>query len=74
MARPEITGKGTPLADDVIWGVDGEDGIAAFLGLSPRRTYYLIGTKKIPTKKIGHRTIVASRAELRRLFSGGGDA
>jgi hypothetical protein len=58
------------LADDLIWGVDGPDGIAAFLGIHPRRCYYLIDRQAIPVRKIGHRTIIASRSELRRLFGG----
>jgi hypothetical protein len=57
------------LADDLLWGVDGPDGIAAELGIPVRRAYYLIGIGKIPVRKIGHRTIAASRAELRRLFA-----
>jgi hypothetical protein len=58
------------LADDLLWGVDGPNGIAAFLGINPRRCYYLIDRQVIPVRKIGHRTITASRAELRRLFAG----
>ena len=58
------------LADDLIWGVDGDDGIAAFLGLEPQQVYYLIAKKKLRgIRKMGHRTIVASRSELRRQFS-----
>jgi hypothetical protein len=56
------------LSSDLIWGVDGPDGIAAFLGIDPVRAYYLIQRGKIPTRKLGHRTITASRAELRRFF------
>jgi hypothetical protein len=58
------------LADDLLWGVEGAGGIAEFLGISSRKTYYLIETGKIPVRKIGHRTITASREELRRLFQG----
>jgi hypothetical protein len=57
------------LSDDLIWGVAGEDGIAAFLNLSVGKTYYLIGKGELPVRKFGHRTIVASRRELRRLFT-----
>jgi hypothetical protein len=31
------------LADDLLWGVDGKDGMAAFLNIKPSRAYYLIG-------------------------------
>jgi hypothetical protein len=57
------------LSDDLIWGVDGDKGIAAELKIPPRKAYYLIGRGKIPVRKIGARTIVASRAELRRAFT-----
>ena len=53
------------LKDDLIWGVDGPDGIAAFLGLPERKCYYLISRGKIPVTKVGRRTIVASRTRLR---------
>jgi len=36
------------LADDILWGVDGPNGIAAFLGISARRCYYLIESGAIP--------------------------
>jgi hypothetical protein len=57
------------LAADLLWGVDGKDGIAAFIGVDVRKCYYLISRGEIPTKKLGHRTITASRRELRRLFA-----
>jgi len=56
------------LADDIIWGVGGEHGIAAELNVPAPKAYYLIAKGVIPTKKLGHRTITASRSELRRLF------
>ena len=56
------------LADDLIWGVEGENGITAEIGRTPAQTYYLISKNKLPVKKLGHRTIIASRKELRRLF------
>jgi hypothetical protein len=56
------------LADDILWGVDGPNGIVAFLGISARRCYYLIESGAIPVNKLGHRMIVGSRSELRRLF------
>ena len=40
-------------------------------GLPARKVYYLVDLKKIPVRKIGHRTICASRAELRRVFAPG---
>ena len=52
--------------DDLIWGVNGKRGIAAELGLSPAQVYYLIARGKLPVRKLGHRTIAASRTELRR--------
>jgi Helix-turn-helix domain len=55
-----------PLATDLLWGVDE---IARFIGVPLRKAYYLIDAGKIPVTKHGHRTIVASRNELRRLFA-----
>jgi hypothetical protein len=55
-----------PLSDDLLWGVAA---IADFIGVSPRKCYWLIDAGKIPITKHGHRTIVASRAELRRVFA-----
>jgi hypothetical protein len=55
------------LAEDVIWGVGGENGIDAELGIPESRAYYLIGRGKIPVTRLGHRTILASRKQLRRL-------
>jgi hypothetical protein len=60
----------TTVANDTIWGVSGKDGIAAYIGRKPSQAYYLIEKNKLPVKKHGHRTITASRAQLRRLFSG----
>jgi hypothetical protein len=57
------------LASDLLWGVDGPDGIAAYLGIDARRCYYLIETGRLPIRKLGRRTITASRAELRRHFA-----
>jgi hypothetical protein len=55
------------IADDIVWGVDGEDGIAAELGIPKERAYYLIAQGRIPVTRLGHRTIIASRKQLRRL-------
>jgi hypothetical protein len=48
-------------ADDLIWGVDGEHGIAAVLKLRPSQVYYLIRRGRLPVRKFGHRTICANR-------------
>lgn len=62
--------KEDTLADDVIWGVGGPNGIAAFLNIKPSRAYYLISLKAIPVKKVSHRLITASRRELREWLRG----
>jgi excisionase family DNA binding protein len=64
------------LGDDLIWGISGNDGIAAYLGLSDRRTYYLVERGKLPVHRLGPKTIVASKSELRARLSArtrGGD-
>jgi hypothetical protein len=67
--------KRTPtLAQDLLWGVTGENGIAAFLGIKPSQAYRLISEGKLPIRRHGHRTISASRSELRRAFLGEIDA
>jgi hypothetical protein len=53
------------LPDDLIWGVRGKDGIAAFLRISEAKAYYLISINALPVKKLGRRTITARRSELR---------
>ena len=60
------------LAADLIWGVDGPNGIAAFIGVPARKVYYMIETGRLPIRKFGRRTITASRAELRRHFASEG--
>jgi excisionase family DNA binding protein len=75
MDRLEIA-KQDRLADDLIWGISGNDGIAAYLGLSERRTYYLVERGKLPVHRLGPKTIVASKSELRARLSArtrGGD-
>ena len=57
------------LASDIIWGVDGKNGIAKFLNVPPAKAYYLIRKRAIPIRRHGHRTISASRTELRRVFT-----
>jgi hypothetical protein len=59
------------LSDDLVWGVSGNDGIAAFIGVSERKARYLIERNALPIKQFG-RTIVASKTELRRIFAAGG--
>jgi hypothetical protein len=58
------------LADDLIWGIRGKRGIAAELGLPPGRVYYLVSRGAIPVRKLGHKSIVASRSELRAFLRG----
>lgn len=53
---------------DIIWGVKGDSGIAAFLKTTERKVYYLIERGVIPVTKLGPKTIIASRSQLRRLF------
>lgn len=62
--------KEPAIADDVIWGVDGDNGIAAALGIPVPKAYYLIARGKIPVRRLGHRTITASRRELHRWLAG----
>jgi hypothetical protein len=61
--------KNEDLSADLLWGVDGPGGIAEFLNIPPEKAYYLIRIKKIPVRRFGHRTITASKQELRRLFT-----
>ena len=42
MSRDSIGDQVDHLGDDLIWGVDGENGIAAFLNIPPAKAYYLI--------------------------------
>jgi hypothetical protein len=53
-------------SDDLLWGVAQ---IAAFLGIPIDRAYYLIRRQKIQVKKLGPKTIVASKKQLRRTFT-----
>jgi len=62
------------LADDVLWG---GDAIAEYLGRTPTQIYYLASRRLIPTKKVGNKTLVASKRGLRAYFQmqeGGDDA
>jgi hypothetical protein len=69
MSRDSIGNPEDHLGDDLLWGVDGENGIAAFLNIPPAKAYYLISQNQIPVRRHGHRTISASRTELRRVFT-----
>jgi hypothetical protein len=60
------TVKPSTIGDDLIWGAQA---IADELGVSVQRIYYLIRTQKIPITKIGNKTIIASRKQLRRSLS-----
>jgi hypothetical protein len=73
VAMPHRYDKQPPLADDLIWGVGGPDGIAAYLGIDVRKARYLIDRGEIPVQRKGHRTIVGSRSELRRVFGNAGE-
>lgn len=57
-------------ADDIVWGVEGPGGIAAVIGRTPVQTYYLIRKNRLPVRKLGHRTIVASRRRLLEYIAG----
>lgn len=59
--------KSEPLAGDLLWGVPS---IAAELGIPLSRAYYLIARGAISVRKHTHKTITASRRELRRRFAG----
>jgi hypothetical protein len=65
-STPEISER---LADDLIFGVDGERGIARELGLKPAAVYYLIRTNRLPHGRLG-RNIFASKRALKRWFAG----
>jgi hypothetical protein len=65
MAKSATAKSTEDVNEDTLWGVDGERGIARFLGLPASRVYYLASRGMIPTRKIGFKTIVASKSELR---------
>jgi hypothetical protein len=58
--------------DDILWGIDGENGIAAAINRTPAQVYYLIRTGKLQSvvRKIGHKTYSASRSRLREYLAG----
>jgi excisionase family DNA binding protein len=57
--------QATP-SDDLLWGAEQ---VAAFLGISVDRVYYLIRTKRLPIAKLGRKTIVASKKKLQRALA-----
>lgn len=69
MLQTQWTASDRELADDLIWGISGKNGIAAFLKIPPAKAYYLISRGAIPVRRLGHRTVAASRSELRRHFT-----
>jgi hypothetical protein len=50
--------------------LNGVSEIAAFIRRNKRRTNYLITTGRIPTTKLGPRTIVASKRRIERALKG----
>jgi hypothetical protein len=57
------------LADDVLWGVSGPSGIAAYLKKKPPEVYYLISIGALRgVKKHSHRIITGSKRALRQQF------
>jgi hypothetical protein len=57
----------TPIPADLLWGVRQ---IAAYVGLPERRVRYLIAKSRIPTKKLGPKTIVARKSQIDRAIVG----
>jgi hypothetical protein len=53
--------------DDILWGAKE---IGAEIRRSEAQVYYLHEKKLIPTRKVGHRLITASRRQLRRHLAG----
>jgi excisionase family DNA binding protein len=58
-------GDDKSLAEDLLWGAQA---IADYLGVSTARVYYLIRTKRLPSAKLGHKTVIASKRQLVRYF------
>ena len=70
MAHPKLVREHPErLAEDLVWGVKGPNGIAAELGVPERRAYHLIHKGLIPFKKLGPKTIVALRSELKHFLA-----
>jgi hypothetical protein len=58
------------LADDILWGIKGKHGIAAELGLKAEQVYYMHRRGQLPIRRVGHRTLTASRTALRAWLAG----
>jgi hypothetical protein len=56
--------------DDVLWGAEP---IAAFIKRDIRQTYYLLQSKKLPAKKLGHLWI-SSKRKIRACLLGEDEA
>jgi len=52
-------------AGDLLWGVNE---ISRFIRRSRRQTYYLIDRGVIPVRRLSHKVIAGSRAEIRAVF------
>jgi hypothetical protein len=60
-------------ADDIVWGVEGESGIAATIKRTTAQAYHLIRNReknRIPVARHGHKTYSASRRRLRAWCAG----
>lgn len=67
IAGGEDRDRGTDLSNgqlDLVWGAEA---IGASLGISTRRTYYLLENREIPGRKVGGRWVVR-RSRLGRFF------
>ena len=53
-------------ADDLLWGAAA---IAEYIGVPVDRVYYMVRKKKLPIAKLGEKSIVASRKELKRALA-----
>jgi hypothetical protein len=65
MEKTESPEPSTTLADDLIWEVNP---IAKEIGRTPRQTFHMLETGKLPAKKIGGRWC-STRSALRRHFA-----
>jgi hypothetical protein len=55
------------LASDLLWGADS---IARFIGRPLRQVYYLVESKQLPVRRLGAKTLVASKSELKAFLTG----
>ena len=51
---------------DTLWGVAGSNGIALFLKKPPRTVYYMINRGMLPVRRLGRKTITASKSQLQQ--------